>query len=65
LPFSEGGNPLWQIYRELLVSEGQSFPLGRTSEPRDVSELVSYLVSERASWMTGEVILLDGGKGVA
>ena len=54
-----------QAYGELLLSEGQSFPLGRAGEPRDVSELVAYLVSERASWMTGEVILLDGGKGIA
>ena len=54
-----------QTYQQILVSEGQLFPLRRAGEPRDVSELISYLVSDRASWMTGEVILLDGGKGVA
>ena len=54
-----------QTYRQLLVSQGRLFPLGRSGEPSDVSELVSYLVSERASWMTAEVIVLDGGNSVA
>ena len=53
-----------ETYRQLLVSVGKLFPLGRSGEPSDVSELISYLVSERASWMTAEVIVLDGGSSV-
>lgn len=36
--------------------------LGRIGEPDDVAELVSFLVSERARHITGEVIRVDGGQ---
>jgi glucose 1-dehydrogenase len=36
-------------------------PLGRPGEPEEVAALVSYVVSEEASYMTGASLLLDGG----
>ena len=36
--------------------------LGRIGEPEDVADLVSFLVSERARHITGEVIRVDGGQ---
>ncbi len=36
-------------------------PLGRLGQPEDVAALVSFLVSERASYLTGEAINLSGG----
>ncbi|WP_031225354.1 3-oxoacyl-[acyl-carrier-protein] reductase [Streptomyces roseochromogenus] len=36
-------------------------PMKRIGEPKDVSELVSFLVSERAAYITGQVIQVDGG----
>lgn len=36
--------------------------LGRIGEPEDVAQLVSFLVSERARHITGEVIRVDGGQ---
>jgi 3-oxoacyl-[acyl-carrier protein] reductase len=38
-----------------------AMPLGRVGEPQDAAEVVAFLCSERAGWITGEVIYSDGG----
>jgi len=36
-------------------------PLGRFGTPEDAASLACFLASDRASWLTGQVIVLDGG----
>jgi 3-oxoacyl-[acyl-carrier protein] reductase len=36
-------------------------PLGRFGKPKEVAHLVSFLLSEKANYITGEVIKIDGG----
>jgi NAD(P)-dependent dehydrogenase (short-subunit alcohol dehydrogenase family) len=48
-------------YGELLATRAREYPLGRVGEPADVAEMVAYLISEKASWMTGTCIPVDGG----
>ena len=39
-------------------------PLGRLGEPSDVAGAVRFLCSDEASFITGEVLLVDGGLGM-
>jgi NAD(P)-dependent dehydrogenase (short-subunit alcohol dehydrogenase family) len=37
------------------------YPMKRLGSPQDVAHLVAFLVSDRASWITGETVRIDGG----
>jgi 3-oxoacyl-[acyl-carrier protein] reductase len=39
-------------------------PLGRLGDPADVAHAVRFLVADEASFITGEVLLVDGGLGM-
>ncbi len=39
-------------------------PLKRLGDPQDIANLVTFLVSDAASWITGETYVIDGGAGV-
>jgi NAD(P)-dependent dehydrogenase (short-subunit alcohol dehydrogenase family) len=41
----------------------QHIPMGRMVAPEDIADLILFLVSERASTITGQVIAVDGGSG--
>ncbi len=42
-------------------SPGERIPLGRAGDPIELANLASYLVSDHASYVTGEMVTIDGG----
>jgi 3-oxoacyl-[acyl-carrier protein] reductase len=42
----------------------QNTPLGRLGEPEDVARAVRFLCSDEAAFITGDVLLVDGGLGM-
>jgi len=50
---------LWKDHED-LVAAGTA--LGRIGEPPDVAAAAAFLVSDESSWITGETLVLDGGR---
>jgi NAD(P)-dependent dehydrogenase (short-subunit alcohol dehydrogenase family) len=50
---------LWKEHEQALSA---STALGRIGEPADVADAVAFLVSDEASWITGETLVIDGGQ---
>ena len=40
---------------------GQEIPMGRVGAPRDIAQVIGFLASDAAEWLTGQVITVDGG----
>jgi len=47
--------------KEFLNSE---HPIGRIGQPEDVAKAILYLASDDASWVTGSILVIDGGESV-
>lgn len=59
VPFPESGN----FPEDFLEYQKKKFsPLGKMGKPEDIAEMAFYLASDKANYMTGSVISVDGGR---
>ena len=53
--------PVIESNPEILDGLVKHYPLGRIGEPDDVAKAVLFLASDDSSWITGQVLVVDGG----
>ena len=63
------GPVVTEAFREILTNDPAklaaitaSVPLGRTGTPDDIAAAVVFLASDAASWVTGQLIMVAGGR---
>ncbi len=44
-----------------LEQSAKVIPLGRVGEPEEVADVIGFLVSDAARYVTGQVLVVDGG----
>jgi len=58
-----GGMSL-EDYERFLEHSKTTHPLGRVGDPKEIAELVLFLASEKAAWITGATYSIDGGRAL-
>jgi 3-oxoacyl-[acyl-carrier protein] reductase/meso-butanediol dehydrogenase/(S,S)-butanediol dehydrogenase/diacetyl reductase len=57
----EQGLPLEELRARIVKDTGRATPLGRIAEPEDVANMVAFLASEEACFITGQAYNVNGG----
>ncbi|SHM71473.1 NAD(P)-dependent dehydrogenase, short-chain alcohol dehydrogenase family [Halomonas cupida] len=47
--------------RDFLAEHGASSPAGRAAQPDEIAEVIAFAACDRASYMTGSIVMADGG----
>ena len=53
-----------EAYAAFLEHSKTTHPLGRVGDANEVAELIVFLASDHAAWITGETISIDGGRAL-
>lgn len=51
-----------EAYESFLANAANTHPLGRAGQPSEVAELIYFLASDKAAWITGATYEIDGGR---
>ena len=44
-----------------VQKSAEKHPLNRVRNKEDIAEMISFLISDKSSWMTGQILNVDGG----
>ena len=47
--------------RATLASYGDAHPIGRVAQPREIAEVIAFLAAPASSFITGTLVMVDGG----
>src|SRR5215471_2138170 len=53
-----------EAYAAFVEHSKTTHPLGRTGDAREVADLIYFLASDRAGWITGATVSIDGGRAL-
>ncbi len=53
-----------EAYQAFLERSKSTHPLGRVGKPEELAELILFLASDRAGWITGATVSIDGGRAL-
>ncbi len=59
--FEERAAQTGQSVEEIMSSQVAAIPAGRMGDPKELGDLVAFLASDRASYITGTTLQIDGG----
>ncbi|MFT6288280.1 MAG: 3-oxoacyl-[acyl-carrier protein] reductase [Alcanivorax sp.] len=54
-------DPLHSLGAEGLESAAPGVPLGRIGTPEDIANVINFLSSDEAAYITGQILIIDGG----
>lgn len=64
-PSAEGVPDVFAVERAMESYARQAIPLRRWGTPADIGAMVAFLASPAASWITGAIMVVDGGEWLA
>ena len=53
-----------EAYAAFLEHSKTTHPLGRVGQPQEVADLIYFLASDHAGWITGATVSIDGGRAL-
>jgi NAD(P)-dependent dehydrogenase (short-subunit alcohol dehydrogenase family) len=56
------GDPAEVQRAEFIAALGETTPMHRASQPEEIAEVIAFLTSPRASYITGTTVAADGGR---
>ena len=64
-PTAEGVPDVFAVERAMESYAKKAIPLGRWGSPMDIGAMAAFLCSPAASWITGAIMVVDGGEWLA